>query len=85
MKRKRSDNERRGLRAGISTRAHDEGNEEGEHNRLLDLRLVVLHGACCRSISERNRTHSQPARFLTIEVKLIFRYGSSNASVPPNF
>ena len=36
------------------------------------------------SISPMNRTTSQPARFLTIRDSEICRYGSSNASDPPN-
>ena len=37
------------------------------------------------SISERNSAHSQPARFRIIAPKLICVYGSSSASIPPNF
>ena len=60
--RDRPNDERRGLRAGVSAAADDERDEEGEHHGPLDLLLEVAHGRCREHLPEKERR--QPPRSL---------------------
>src|SRR4029450_4922783 len=55
-----ADDERGGLRARVAARAHDERNEEGEHDGAAQLALEVLHGGGGEHLAEEQR--AEPAR-----------------------
>ncbi|CDX57455.1 hypothetical protein MPL3365_270058 [Mesorhizobium plurifarium] len=57
--RQRADNERRRLRAGIAAGAHDQRDEQGQHDRLFQLALVALHGVGRQHLAEEQR--AEPA------------------------
>ena len=83
--RQRANDQRRRLRSGVAARAHDQRNEQRQHDGLARSRPRSSCIAVAVSISPRKSAHSQPARFLIIATKLISMYGSSSASIPPNF
>ena len=60
------------------------GMNSASTTRPLDLVLEVPHGGGREHLAEEQR-HSQPARLRIIAQKPIWVYGSSSASMPPNF
>lgn len=57
--RQRPDDERGRLRAGIAAGAHDQWNEQGQHDRLFQLALVALHRVGGQHLADKQR--AQPA------------------------
>src|SRR6266851_612093 len=58
--RQRPDDQRGGLRAGVAARAHDERDEEGEHDGPAQLALEVLHRGGGEHLAQEER--AEPAR-----------------------
>ncbi|CDX23114.1 hypothetical protein MPLSOD_100131 [Mesorhizobium sp. SOD10] len=57
--RQRADDERRRLRAGIAAGAHDQRDEQRQHDRLFQLAFVALHGVGRQHLAEEQR--AEPA------------------------
>ena len=53
--RQRSDDQRRGLRAGVAAAADDERHEQREHDGARDLRLEEAHRRCGEHLAQKQR------------------------------